>query len=114
MSKLFVYSLILLVSVVISAFSQILLKKSSQKKYDSKLKEYLNPMVIFAYGLFFGCSLISMYALKVVPLSLSPILEATAYIITPVLSFFFLKERATKRQLLGMCVIVTGIVIFVL
>ena len=36
-----VFSCVFLVSVFISSVSQILLKKSADKTYDSKLKEYL-------------------------------------------------------------------------
>lgn len=114
MSRLLIYSLILFCGVVVSAISQIMLKKSAKKHYDSVIKEYLNPLVITAYGLFFGCTLISLVAMKVVPLSMSPVIEATSYIITPLLSFLILKEKMTKKQLLGMIVIVTGILIFVI
>lgn len=112
MSRLLIYSIVLFCGVVISALSQILLKKSARKHYDSIIQEYLNPLVIIAYGMFFGCTLISLFALKVVPLSLSPIIEATSYIITPLLSFFILKEKMTKKQLIGMAVIILGIVIY--
>ena len=81
MSRLLIYSLILFCGVVISAFSQILLKKSAKKHYDSVIKEYFNPLVIIAYGMFIGCTLISVVAMRVVPLSMSPIIEATSYII---------------------------------
>lgn len=114
MSDLFIYSCILVCSTLISSFSQIMLKKSAEKKYPSKLKEYLNPLVIFAYGLFFGCTLISMYALKVVPLSMSPILEASGYVFVAILSYIFFKEKLTKRQLLGMLLIIGGIAVFTL
>lgn len=114
MSELAIYSCIMVGSVLLSSFSQILLKKSAQKQYPSKLKEYLNPLVIFSYGLFFLCTFITMYALKVVPLSMSPILEASGYIFVAVLSFIFFKERLTKKQLLGMTLIILGIVIYTL
>ncbi|MBD5116121.1 MAG: EamA family transporter [Ruminococcaceae bacterium] len=114
MSELAIYSCIMLGSFLISSFSQIMLKKSAQKTYASKIKEYLNPFVIIAYGLFFGCTLISMYALKVVPLSMSPILEASSYIFVAILSFIFFKEKLTKRQLVGMVLIIGGIIIYTL
>lgn len=110
--ELLVYSAILLVSVLISSVSQILLKVSAQKIYPSKIKEYLNPYVIFGYGLFFGCTLISMFALKVVPLSMAPILESAGYIFVSVLSFLFLKEKLTISQLVGMIIIIIGIVVY--
>lgn len=112
MSKLAVYSLIMIASVLISSVSQIMLKKSAQKQYPSKIKEYLNPLVIIAYILFFGCTLITMYALKVVPLSMSPVIEASGYIFVTVLSFIFLKEKFTRRQVVGMVLIIMGIIIF--
>ena len=112
MSELAIYSLILVSSSLISSVSQIMLKKSAQREYPSKLKEYLNPLVIIAYGLFFGTTFISMYALKVVPLSMAPILEASGYIFVAILSYIFLKEKMTKRQLLGMGLIIVGIVVY--
>ena len=42
------YACVLLLGVFISAISQVMLKKASQKKYDNWLREYLNPLVIFA------------------------------------------------------------------
>ena len=106
------YSLLLVLSTLISSFSQILLKKSAGKKYDSKLKEYLNPPVIIAYAVFFLCTLISMYALKVVPLSMSPLLEATGYIFVTVLSIVFFREIPNKKQVVGLLLILLGIIIY--
>ncbi len=114
MSKLGIYSCIMIIGVLISSFSQIMLKKSAQKTYENKLREYLNPLVITAYTLFFGCSLLSVYALKVVPLSMSPILEASGYIFVAVLSYIFFKEKLTKKQFFGMALIIGGIVIYTL
>ena len=101
MSELMIYSCIMLGSVLISSFSQIMLKKSTQKTYESKIKEYFNPFVIIAYGLFFGCTLISMYALKVVPLSMSPILEASGYIFVAILSYIFFQGKAEQKTAIG-------------
>lgn len=112
MSELAVYSLIMISGSLIASVSQIMLKKSAEKQYPSRLKEYLNPLVITAYILFFGTTFISMYALKVVPLSMSPILEASGYIFVAILSYIFLKEKMTKKQLLGMALILTGIVVY--
>ncbi len=112
MSQLAIYSGIMILSTLLSSFSQILLKKSAQKLYDSKIQEYLNPLVIIGYGLFFCCTLVSMYALKVVPLSMAPVLESSGYIFVAILSYYFFKERLTKKQLLGMFLIIVGIVIY--
>ena len=48
---------LLLFSVFISSVSQILLKKAANKTYKDHIREYINPLVIFAYGMFwFGDS----------------------------------------------------------
>jgi len=51
MQLIFVF--VFLAAVFISSVSQILLKKSANKKYESTLKEYLNSLVIGAYLIFF-------------------------------------------------------------
>ena len=103
---------ILLLSVFISSVSQIILKKAANKTYDSPLKEYLNPRVIGAYGLFFCSVILTMLALRNLPLSMSPILESTGYIFVSVMGYFFLKERFSKRKLMGFALIFAGIFIF--
>ena len=103
---------ILLLSVFISSVSQIILKKAANKTYDSPPKEYLNPMVIGAYGLFFCSVILTMLALRNLPLSMSPILESTGYIFVSVMGYFFLKERFSKRKLMGFALILAGIFIF--
>ena len=56
------YVLLFVFSVFIASVSQTILKTSAEKKYDSRLQEYLNPKVIIAYGMFFLCSLITTSA----------------------------------------------------
>ena len=73
------YALILLFGVFISAVSQVLLKKSALKTYDSRIKEYLNIRVITAYAIFFVSTLLCIIAYRGIPLSMGPLLEATSY-----------------------------------
>lgn len=105
------YVLVFIFSVFISAVSQILLKISAKNKYDSAIKEYLNPKVIFAYGLFFGSLLLTILAYKGVPLSLGPVLEATGYIWVTILGHIVLKENVNIRKIMGIIIIILGIVI---
>ena len=112
MSSLGISVCLLLLSVFISSVSQIILKKAADKTYESTLKEYMNPMVIGAYGLFFCSVILTMLALKHVPLSMSPILESTGYIFVSVIGYIFLKERFSRRKLMGFALILAGIVIF--
>lgn len=112
MSSLGISVCLLLLSVFISSVSQIILKKAADKTYESTLKEYMNPMVIGAYGFFFCSVILTMLALKHVPLSMSPILESTGYIFVSVMGYIFLKERFSRRKLTGFALILAGIVIF--
>ncbi|MEH2944999.1 multidrug ABC transporter [Lachnospiraceae bacterium KK002] len=106
------YVLVFLIAVFMSSVSQILLKKSANKEYDNKIKEYLNFPVIIAYGLFFCSSLVVVLAYKGVPLAMGPVLEATGYIWVSILGGIFLKEHISRKKVLGLAVIIIGILVF--
>ena len=106
------YSGVLLLSVFISAISQVMLKKSALKTYDSPIKEYLNPRVIFAYVLFVGTTLLSVIAYRGIPLSLGPVLESTAYIYVTLFGVLIFKERMTRGKLGALALIIVGIVVY--
>lgn len=109
MSPLHVF--IYVFSVFISSVSQIILKSSADMKYDNKLKEYLNPRVIIAYSIFFLATLVTVYAYKGIPLSVGPILETTGYLWISLLGYFILKEKISRRKLIGLVIVVAGIII---
>ncbi len=106
-SHVFIY----IFSVFISSVSQILLKTSANKKYESRIREYLNPRVIIAYGIFFIATFVTIIAYKGIPLSLGPILETTGYLWVSLLGYFILKEKISRRKILGLIVVVAGIVV---
>ena len=41
-----------------------------------------------------------------------PVVESLGYVVVMVLSYFFFKEKITKRKLLGMAVILLGIFVY--
>lgn len=106
------YVLIMITGVTIASFSQILLKKSSAKKYPNKIREYLNPLVICGYGMLFVSLGFSMTAFSGLDFTNIPLLESTGYIIVMFLGYFFFKEKITKRKIIGMAVIMAGIFIY--
>lgn len=106
-----IYFAVFIFSVFISSCSQILLKKSAAKAYETKLQEYLNPQVIIAYSIFFIATLVDVLAYKGVPLSMGPILEATGYIWVAVLGRIFLKEKIGAKKKIGLVLILVGIVV---
>lgn len=103
---------ILSISVFISSVSQILLKKSASRDYTTRIREYLNPYVIGAYTLFFLSTILTMLSLRHVPLSMQPILESTSYIYVSVMGYLFLKETFNRRKICGICIILTGILVY--
>ena len=106
------YIVLFLSAVFVSSVSQIMLKKSANKSYESKVKEYMNPWVITSYALFFGATLITVIAYKYIPLSLGPILESSGYFFVTILGMIFLKEKVGKKKAAGLFIILAGIVIF--
>ena len=103
---------IMVIGVFISSLSQAMLKMASMKKYPSRVREYLNPLVIGAYSIFFAATFCSIYAYKVVPLSWGPIIESIGYFFVTAFSVFVFKEKITYRKVAGLVLIVVGILIF--
>ncbi|MGN6711788.1 EamA family transporter [Anaerocolumna jejuensis] len=106
------YSSILLLGVFISALSQVILKKATQKKYDSVIKEYMNFYVILAYVIFVGTTILSVLAYRGIPLSMGPVLEATSYIYVTIFGVKIFHEKINKKKLLALALIILGIVIY--
>ena len=106
------YIAVWILSVFISSVAQVMLKLEANKEHESKLKEYMNPMVITAYLIFFLSTFLTMYALRKVPLTYSPLIEPLSYIFVPVIGVLVLKEKISRRRLLGMLIMLVGIVIF--
>ena len=105
---------LILLATFITAVSQIMLKKSAQKTYKEQIAEYVNPLVIGGYILLLGTTLISVLALRFIPMTLAAALDSTGQIFVPMLSFLILKERINRQKLIGMAVIIIGLVIYFL
>ncbi|MCR5765383.1 MAG: EamA family transporter [Treponema sp.] len=108
------YVIFLLISNFIGAVSQVLLKKSAMENHKNFVYEYLNFKVIFAYSLFFIAVFIDLYALTVVPVSYVPIIEASSYIFTIILSRIFFKDKINIKQAIAILLIIAGIAIYVI
>ena len=113
-STIALYALILLVSVFVSAVSQVMLKVSANREHASTVREYANPLVIGAYAMFVLSTLMTVYAYKEVPLSLGPVLESTSYLYVTAFGALIFKEKVTPRKLVALALIVGGICVFAL
>lgn len=106
------YYVLGLLSVTIASFSQILLKKGAMKQYDSFIKEYLNIFVISGYVLMFGSVFLTMIVYRGMDFMNVPVIEAVGYVLVPILSYFFFKEKLTKKKILGILFILAGILVY--
>ena len=83
-----IHMIILLISVTIASFSQILLKKSAEKTYSSWIREYLNVYVICGYGMMFVSMFLTIIAYAGMEFTNVQIIEATGYIMVLMLCIF--------------------------
>lgn len=111
-SEQLLYIGIMILAVFISSISQVLLKKSAMKKYSSRLREYLNPMVIIAYGIFFMATLANVFAYRIIPLSMGAIIDATGYLYVTLFGAIIFHEKINMKKVLALGMIVVGIFLY--
>ncbi|MDD3138297.1 MAG: multidrug ABC transporter [Lachnospiraceae bacterium] len=106
------YVFILLLSIFISSISQVMLKKAAMRNYDSKIKEYLNPLVVIAYIMFIGTTFLTVIAYKEIPLSLGPVLETTSYIYITFFGVKLFEEKLNMKKKISILLIIMGIIVY--
>ena len=107
-----IYLILALIGQLIASFSQILLKKSSAKKYDSIIKEYLNVLVIAGY-LMLGISMVvAVVCYSGLDYMQVVVIEPIGYVIVMLLSRLFFDEKITLRKIIGIAVLLAGIFVF--
>ncbi len=111
-TRLIVYASVMLLDIFISSISQVMLKKAAQKEYKNVIEEYMNPLVIGAYSLFVLATFMTIFAYKVVPLSLGPILESTGYIYVTIVGIKIFHEKMDKKKIIALAIILVGIFIY--
>lgn len=108
-----IYYLFVIAGIFACSLSQLLLKKSASEEHRSSIYEVINPLVIFAYTIFFCSLLINIWAMgKGVQLKEMALLESLGYVFVPILSVALLKERLDRRDICGILLIIIGIIVF--
>lgn len=102
-----------LILVLASSFSQILLKSSANENRVG-LKIFINKKVTLAYGILFSVMVLITMLYRFIPLSIGTLLESASFIFVPILSFLVLEEKMNFRQIIGVLVIISGIIVVVL
>lgn len=104
--------MLLILSVVVASFSQILLKKSAGKTYESVIREYLNVFVIVGYGMMVVSTLLTVGGYAGLEYKNGAVIEALGFVLVMFLSRIFFGEKITKKKLLGNSLILLGIFVF--
>ena len=108
------HSSLLLLGTFLSSISQVLLKKAAIKSYKTPLAEYLNPLVIVAYAIFIGTTILGILAYRGIPLSMGPVLQATSYFFVTFFGVRVFGETMTRRKWLALALILIGIIVYAL
>ena len=115
MEKMTFFYALLILGIFASSCSQILLKKSADMKHRSWIGSMLNWRVITAYLIFFSSLFINITGMgNGVEMKELPIMESLGYVFVPILSYFFIGEKITKRVCLSIALILLGIYVFYL
>lgn len=104
----------MLCGVTIAAFSQILLKTSANIEHDGFWKQYLNWRVIVGYFMLLASMLLAVWAYSGMDYKYGPAIESIGFVLVTILSCAILKEKLTKRKVLGNILIVGGLIVFCL
>ena len=100
------YVLLYLGSTFLASVSQVLLKKAAMREHKSLLAEYTDWRVILGYGLFVGCTLLTMLAYRGVPLNVGPVLEATGYLYVTIFGVTIFHERMNPKKIGALALLV--------
>lgn len=105
--------LIVALGILACSLSQLLLKRSATESHRHRLLAILNPKVMASYAVFFAVLLVNIWAMgRGVKLKELAMLETLGYVFVPTLSALVLKERVSRRTILAIVLIITGIAVF--
>ncbi len=113
MNSYFSAALIQILGVTVASVSQLLLKNSAISRHGRWWHQFLNIRVMVSYGAMLFSILCSSLALTVLPLSMTPVFTAYGQILVYMLSIIVLKERVTRRSVMGLMLITIGILLFI-
>ena len=102
------------IATFFSAGSQVLLKQSAKMEHKSWIYEYLNWRVITAYAIAFAVLFLNTWAFTKIDMRFGSVIDTVTYVFVMLLSYFLLKEKFNKKQLIGNLVIIAGVLTYTL
>lgn len=107
--------LLVVISTLMGAASQMILKRSAQQRYSSWWREYINIWVISGYAIMVLSLLINLWAIHIGVLAQEvSIIECINYLLIPLGAWWIFKEPITRRKALAIGVIIVGVIVFFL
>lgn len=110
--------LLTLLCVLLLAIGQVLFKSAAgQWRVDGwswgTLRSFLSPALIAGLVLYAMTTVLWVYILRTVPLTLAYSVYALAFVFVPLLAYLFFEETLTLNTLLGSALIVAGVIVTV-
>lgn len=103
-----IYFVLLLIMTVMGSAASLFLKKASGA--DSFIGLIKNINLYIGGSLYLLCAIMNIFLLRHLDYSVVLPLTSLTYIWTMILSYFILKERIAKKQILGVILILAGAV----
>ncbi|ANY74138.1 MULTISPECIES: DMT family transporter [Paenibacillus] len=105
--------LLILLMTIMGSLGGLFFKKSTNHLGSKKIKLFLG-LLTFGASLYFIGAIINIVVLKFAPYTLVYPLTSITYIWTFLISKYYLKEKTTTYQLIGIALIICGTVVMVL
>ena len=111
MTNIGLHEIAMALAIMITAFSQLLLKSgaSGQKTW---LASFLNWKTMTGYVMFGMVTVLNVFAMQKIQLKIMAAWIALTYILVVVLSRYILKEYLCQTQIIGCLLIGIGILVF--
>lgn len=107
------YYLSYILAIILTAISQLLLKFGANKGIKKNIFfSFFNIYTLSGYSILLISTILSVFALQIIPLKITIMLLPLVYILVGFFSFIFLKESLSKNKLLGSIIIIIGIILF--
>jgi multidrug transporter EmrE-like cation transporter len=106
--------ILLILSIITLSAGQLLLKKgvnevSLQPNFQSILRSLFNPYIFLGYVTYGISSILGLFLLKKMPISIAFPAMSLTYVIILMVSVLYFKEEFTIYKLFGIVLIVSGV-----
>ena len=102
------YYILLVIMTFLGAVASLFLKKASSSK--SILDLIKNKNIYIGGFLYLSSAILNIYLLKFLDYSVVLPMTSITYIWTMILSYFILKEKISKKKIIGVISIILGVV----